>query len=355
MQQLVTDITSILSLKDFIERCLSFYRNKYCVSGVDRPESINNVSLGGESSGPKDNNLYSQLWTLSPRRALASKMPGDLKVLSFTNSGTKANELAMMIARLYTQCQDIISLRNAYHRNAARTMGATAMFNWKFNVVQKKEGAACPGKWSMLCTERMHRDIRTVLTEDVILKSTKQRKHMLIMGVILAGKVAGEAGGEVGLAGNGGVSGEEGVHVAVICGLARCNKNHIDKAWEAVKRRNGCQEMLHSRNTVIAFELIGLCWSSILCPGVPVSGRTTKMFLSFYTIGLVNREDVLGVIVRLLEECERDIDNYRINNRAPLEHEVGQSDMYWNTAFGDWYKVADAVIKGQGNLGCCKA
>ncbi|GKC37827.1 2-isopropylmalate synthase A-like protein [Tanacetum coccineum] len=53
--------------------------------------------------------------------------------------------------------------------------------------------------------------------------------------VILAGKVAGEAGGEVGLAGNGGVSGEEGVHVAVICGLARCNKNDIDKAWEAVK------------------------------------------------------------------------------------------------------------------------
>ncbi|PWA92930.1 2-isopropylmalate synthase B [Artemisia annua] len=47
---------------------------------------------------------------------------------------------------------------------------------------------------------------------------------------VLAGKVAGEVGGEVGLAGNG-----EGVHVPVICGLARCNKNDIDKAWEAVK------------------------------------------------------------------------------------------------------------------------
>ncbi|GJW47189.1 2-isopropylmalate synthase B [Tanacetum coccineum] len=62
---------------------------------------------------------------------------------------------------------------------------------------------------------------------------------------VLAGKVAGEVGGEVGLAGkgggevgmagNGGVIGEEGVHVPVICGLARCNKNDIDKAWEAVK------------------------------------------------------------------------------------------------------------------------
>ncbi|XVF37444.1 hypothetical protein REPUB_Repub20aG0008300 [Reevesia pubescens] len=68
--------------------------------------------------------------------ALANKLPGDLKVVFFTNSGTEANELAMMIARLYTGCHDIISLRNAYHGNAAGTMGATAQSNWKFNVIQ---------------------------------------------------------------------------------------------------------------------------------------------------------------------------------------------------------------------------
>ncbi|KAI4341870.1 hypothetical protein MLD38_026542 [Melastoma candidum] len=68
--------------------------------------------------------------------ALASKMPGDLKVVFFTNSGTEANELAMMMARLYTGCHDMISLRNAYHGNAAGTMGATAQRVWKFNVVQ---------------------------------------------------------------------------------------------------------------------------------------------------------------------------------------------------------------------------
>ncbi|XP_022893500.1 alanine--glyoxylate aminotransferase 2 homolog 3, mitochondrial-like [Olea europaea var. sylvestris] len=68
--------------------------------------------------------------------ALASKLPGDLKVVFFTNSGTEANELAMMMARLYTGCHDIISLRNAYHGNAAGTMAATAQCNWKFNVVQ---------------------------------------------------------------------------------------------------------------------------------------------------------------------------------------------------------------------------
>ncbi|XP_022865868.1 alanine--glyoxylate aminotransferase 2 homolog 3, mitochondrial-like, partial [Olea europaea var. sylvestris] len=68
--------------------------------------------------------------------ALASKLPCDLKVVFFTNSGTEANELAMMMARLYTDCHDIISLRNAYHGNASGTMAATAQSNWKFNVVQ---------------------------------------------------------------------------------------------------------------------------------------------------------------------------------------------------------------------------
>lgn len=69
-------------------------------------------------------------------QALASKMPGNLKVVFFTNSGTEANELALMIARLYTGCHDVISLRNAYHGNAAATMGATAQCIWKFNVLQ---------------------------------------------------------------------------------------------------------------------------------------------------------------------------------------------------------------------------
>ncbi|KAH0925140.1 hypothetical protein HID58_017396 [Brassica napus] len=68
--------------------------------------------------------------------ALASKLPGDLKVVFFTNSGTEANELALMMAKLYTGYQDIVSIRNGYHGNAAGTMGATGQSMWKFNVVQ---------------------------------------------------------------------------------------------------------------------------------------------------------------------------------------------------------------------------
>jgi alanine-glyoxylate transaminase/(R)-3-amino-2-methylpropionate-pyruvate transaminase len=68
--------------------------------------------------------------------ALGAKLPGDLKVVFFTNSGTEANELALLMAQLYTGCHDVISIRNGYHGNAAGTMGATAQSCYKFNVVQ---------------------------------------------------------------------------------------------------------------------------------------------------------------------------------------------------------------------------
>ncbi|KAJ4902229.1 Alanine--glyoxylate aminotransferase 2-like protein 2 [Raphanus sativus] len=68
--------------------------------------------------------------------ALASKLPGDLKVVFFTNSGTEANELALMMAKLYTGYQDIVSIRKGYHGNGVGTMGATGQSTWKFNVVQ---------------------------------------------------------------------------------------------------------------------------------------------------------------------------------------------------------------------------
>lgn len=67
-------------------------------------------------------------------RALAAKMPGHLKVCYFTNSGSEANDLALLMARAYTGNYDVIALRNAYHGGGALTMGLTAHRTWKFNV-----------------------------------------------------------------------------------------------------------------------------------------------------------------------------------------------------------------------------
>ena len=66
--------------------------------------------------------------------ALAEKMPGNLKVVYLVNSGSEANDLAVLMARAYTQNYDVIALRNAYHGGSAGTMGLTAHSTWKFNV-----------------------------------------------------------------------------------------------------------------------------------------------------------------------------------------------------------------------------
>ncbi|MEY4939175.1 MAG: hypothetical protein RIQ93_910 [Verrucomicrobiota bacterium] len=76
---------------------------------------------------------------LQPRIAeyaekLASKLPGDLKVCYFVNSGSEANDLAVLMARLHTGNYDMIALRNGYHGGNASGMGLTAQSSWKFNV-----------------------------------------------------------------------------------------------------------------------------------------------------------------------------------------------------------------------------
>jgi alanine-glyoxylate transaminase / (R)-3-amino-2-methylpropionate-pyruvate transaminase len=65
---------------------------------------------------------------------LAAKMPGDLKVCYFVNSGSEANDLALLMARAYTGNYDVIALRNSYHGGNASGMGLTAHRTWKYNV-----------------------------------------------------------------------------------------------------------------------------------------------------------------------------------------------------------------------------
>jgi len=67
-------------------------------------------------------------------RALAARMPGELKVCYFVNSGSEANDLAMLMARAYTGNYELIALRNGYHGGNMSAMGLTAHSTWKFNV-----------------------------------------------------------------------------------------------------------------------------------------------------------------------------------------------------------------------------
>ncbi|HEX4129937.1 MAG TPA: aspartate aminotransferase family protein [Pirellulales bacterium] len=67
-------------------------------------------------------------------KKLAEHMPAgsDLSVTYFTNSGSEANELAILSCREYTGNHDVLSLRNGYHGGTQGTMALTAHAPWKF-------------------------------------------------------------------------------------------------------------------------------------------------------------------------------------------------------------------------------
>eukprot|EP01024_Parvocaulis_polyphysoides_P039444 TRINITY_DN35677_c0_g3_i1.p1 TRINITY_DN35677_c0_g3~~TRINITY_DN35677_c0_g3_i1.p1 ORF type:complete len:483 (+),score=72.96 TRINITY_DN35677_c0_g3_i1:132-1580(+) len=69
-------------------------------------------------------------------KELTDRMPGNLKCAILVNSGSEANDLAMLIARVYTGNYEIIALRNAYHGLSTATMGSTGHSTWKYNVAQ---------------------------------------------------------------------------------------------------------------------------------------------------------------------------------------------------------------------------
>ncbi|XP_078531060.1 alanine--glyoxylate aminotransferase 2, mitochondrial isoform X2 [Lissotriton helveticus] len=58
---------------------------------------------------------------------LTAHLPDHLKVVYLTNSGSEANDLAMMMARLHTKNFDMINFRGGYHGASPYTLGLTAV------------------------------------------------------------------------------------------------------------------------------------------------------------------------------------------------------------------------------------
>lgn len=69
-------------------------------------------------------------------KKLAEHMPegSNLSVTYFTNSGSEANEIAILSSREFTGNAEVISLRNGYHGGTQATMALTAHSTWKFKT-----------------------------------------------------------------------------------------------------------------------------------------------------------------------------------------------------------------------------
>jgi 4-aminobutyrate aminotransferase-like enzyme len=84
----------------------------------------------------------STVFANEPQAALAKKIAqitpgGKLTKSFFTNSGTEANETAILTARCYTGSTEIVALRYAYHGRSALAMGLTAQSNWRLGPVSQ--------------------------------------------------------------------------------------------------------------------------------------------------------------------------------------------------------------------------
>lgn len=85
-------------------------------------------------------------------KKLAAKLPGELEVAYFTNSGSEANDLAILMARLFTGNRDVIALRNCYHGASGITFGLTSHHTWKYAASPGDHifHAACPDPYRSL-------------------------------------------------------------------------------------------------------------------------------------------------------------------------------------------------------------
>jgi 4-aminobutyrate aminotransferase len=75
--------------------------------------------------------LYLTGPALELAETLARITPGKLSKCYFTNSGTEADETAVLIARLFTGRQDIVALRHAYSGRSLLAMSLTAHAPWR--------------------------------------------------------------------------------------------------------------------------------------------------------------------------------------------------------------------------------
>jgi 4-aminobutyrate aminotransferase-like enzyme len=96
--------------------------------------------------------------TLFPTEAivkLAEKMaqiaPGKLRKSFFTNSGTEANEAAVLTARIYTGNYEILALRNGYSGHSQLAKSLTGLHTWRKAGVVPYGVVQAPGPYCYRC------------------------------------------------------------------------------------------------------------------------------------------------------------------------------------------------------------
>ncbi len=95
--------------------------------------------------------LYPHENTVNLAEKLAEIAPGRLQQSFFTNSGTEANETAIMLAKVYTGQQEVIALRHGYSGRSALAMSLTGISSWRIGGTQVPGIKHAPNAYCYRC------------------------------------------------------------------------------------------------------------------------------------------------------------------------------------------------------------
>ena len=110
---------------------LDFFGGILTVSvGHCHPDVVNRVHQQMKTLG-HTSAVYATEGQINVAKKLARLTPGRLKKSFFTNSGTEADETAVMLAKIYTSQQEIIVLRHSYHGRSALNVSMTSHAPWR--------------------------------------------------------------------------------------------------------------------------------------------------------------------------------------------------------------------------------
>lgn len=112
-------------------RYLDFFGGVLTVSVGHCNEEVTAAAIEQLQKVQHTSTLYINEIMVRVAEKVAELAPGRLQKVYFTNSGSEANETAIMAARMYTGNSDIIALRHAYSGRTMTAMSVTAHGTWR--------------------------------------------------------------------------------------------------------------------------------------------------------------------------------------------------------------------------------
>lgn len=117
------------------KRYLDFFGGVLTVSVGHANDEVTEATIAQLRRLQHTTTLYVNPVMVDVAEKVAQLTPGRLQKSYFTNSGSEANETAIMAARMYTGRMDVITLRHAYSGRTLGAMSLTAHATWRLGGV----------------------------------------------------------------------------------------------------------------------------------------------------------------------------------------------------------------------------